>query len=81
MGPIQLEPGPDGTGWWPTAFGVDTDWSDGRGTAWRAVTNYPALQARRVDETLELRQAGATDTHTYHLVAADDLGGYIATKD
>ena len=50
MGPIQLEPGPDGTGWWPTAFGVDTDWSDGRGTAWRAVTNYPTLQARRVDE-------------------------------
>lgn len=81
MGPtiMGIEPAPDGLGWWPDRFGVDGDWTDGRGTAWRAVTNYPTLQARRRDDLLDLRQTDALTTHTYRLTPGEY--GYIATKE
>lgn len=74
-----LEPGPDGAGWWPDRFGVDQAWADDRGSSWRAVTNYPTLQARRAGDLLALRQAGDPTVHTYRLAPGE--GGYIATKE
>lgn len=78
--PIQpLEPGPDGATW-PDRFGVDREWADDRGTAWRAVTNHPVLRARRSGDLLELKHVDHPEIHTYLLSAEGDLG-YIATKE
>ena len=79
MDQIQLEPGPDGHGWWPTVFAVNQSWADGRNTVWRAVTNHPTLQARRRDLLLDLRQTDDQTTHTYRLTPGEY--GYIATKE
>lgn len=75
-----IEPGPDGYGWWPDRFGVDGDWADDRGTAWRAVTNHPTLQARRDGGRLDLRQTDDLITHTYRLESIE-LPAYLAIKE
>ncbi|CAM3484005.1 hypothetical protein TSHO111613_24685 [Tsukamurella hominis] len=78
----ELDPPPDGTRW-PSQFGVDLEWADDRGTAWRAVMNHPALQGRRRGDLLDLRTTGATTVHTYQLTAAISHGtvAYLATKE
>lgn len=78
MDQVQLEPGPDGAEWWPEAFGAHGPWVDDRGTSWRAVTNYPNLQARRVDDRLHLRELGG-ETHTYSLTESGNY--YVAIKE
>ncbi len=75
-----LEPGPDGTGWWPTSFLADSRWCDDRGTYWRAVTNYPTLQARRRSDLLDLRKTDDPTVHTYRLTSTD-YDAYLATKE
>ena len=76
----ELGPGPDGAGWWPDRFGVYQAWADDRGTSWRAVTNYPTLQARRRGNLLDLRQADDPTVHTYRLTSTD-YDAYLATKE
>ncbi len=75
-----LEDPPDGAGWWPNRFLVNSGWADDRGDAWRAVTNYPTLQARRSGDILDLRQAGDQTVHTYRLTDTD-YDAYLATKE
>ncbi|GAA3963191.1 hypothetical protein [Gordonia caeni] len=76
----ELEPGPDGAGWWPAQFLVDCAWADDRGTSWRAVTNHPTLQARRTGTQLDLRQTDDPTVHTY-LLTPTDYDAYLATKE
>lgn len=73
---------PDGAGWWPGQFLVDTAWADDRGTAWRAVINNPTMQARRTGDTLVLRiTAGDTTPRTYTLTAISEPPCYLASKE
>ncbi|AVM01872.1 hypothetical protein C6V83_18005 [Gordonia iterans] len=76
---LDVEDPPDGDGWWPSRFGVDRDWCDARGTAYRAVTNHPTLQARRRGDLLDLRQTDDRTDHTYRLVLTEH--GYLAQKE
>ncbi|UQE74182.1 hypothetical protein MYK68_15830 [Gordonia sp. PP30] len=78
---VTLEDPPDGQ-WWPQRFAADVDWCDDRGAAWRAVTNYPKLQARRRGDVLDLRTIGTTDIHSYDLAltAISGQSFYIATE-
>jgi hypothetical protein len=81
MDSIQwLGPGPDGNGWWPQAFGVDSEWSNDRGSSFRSVTNYPRLQARRRDDSLELRLVGDTEIISYR-ISPMDQGFYLAEME
>lgn len=83
MVPIQLEPGPDGEGWWPRAFAVDLPWTDQQTATWRTAIAHPTLQARRVDMVLDLTDNGGTTVHSYHLSTTADLEGdaYIAAQE
>lgn len=74
---LDVEPAPDGHGWWPKRFGVDQSWCDDLGPTWRTVTNYTTMQARRRGDLLDLRQTD--QTHTYRIALAEH--GYLATKE
>lgn len=76
---LELEPGPDGDGWWPTAFAVDRNWADRQTSSWRPVVEHPTLQARRSGDILDITDG--TTTNSYQLASAADLSAaYIATK-
>lgn len=78
LGDLDLPP--DGSGHWPDRFLVDTGWADARGTSWRAVTNHPTLQARRVDDRLDLRHtADPTVVYSYQLTPTAHPG-HIAER-
>lgn len=81
MDQIQhVEPGPDGAGWWPTLFAIDKPWADDLDTTWQAVTNYPTLQARRDDHTLELRDTRNPDVAYSYALTATEYPSYLAER-
>ena len=75
-----LEDPPDGEGWWPTRFAVDKSWADDRGTSFRAVTNYPTMQAKRVDSVLSLRLEGTTEVYNYQLSPMAEFNNYYLAE-
>ena len=76
---LDVEPGPDGNGWWPTRFPCDKAWADDRSTAWRSVTNHPALQAKRTSDILHLRSSHDTST-VYQYQLTEQATYYIAER-
>mgnify|MGYP000728192092 CR=1 FL=1 len=75
-----LEDPPDGEGWWPNRFAVDKAWAGARGTSFRAVMNYPTMQAKRVDATLSLRMEGTADVYNYQLSLMAEFPSYYKAE-
>ena len=67
--PDDLDPPPDGAGYWPDTFVIHKAWADGRTSVWRSVTGNPTIQARRPSESIiELRlTSGDTTPRSYSL--------------
>lgn len=76
---LDVEPPPDGQGWWPDRFLVHNGWTDALDTTWRAVPNYPTMRARRDGNTLQLRTDGPA--HSYQLTPTDETTADLAERD